>query len=182
MKLVISIFLCISAMLMHAAEEVLWWQVPDTTIVQTSNGAVLISDFDAGWARIKMSDGTYLMSYYTDGSTFDFGSIDIPMTDSTSKENPYQAFTYIPKDPASLSFMVELGNWDSNDTWTSEAISRSYSYQELESYVVSNWSSSGSSSAVAPWVPDSFVVPEPSCGLLMLVGALMLSLKRPRIS
>ena len=82
-------------------------------------------------------------------------------------------------DPSSLSFAIELGNYN-NGTWTTLATSGSLDYTSLKN---SGYTYSAGDLALATltaWAPPAYSVPEPSSGLLMLLGASLLALKRRR--
>ena len=77
------------------------------------------------------------------------------------------------------SFIVELGNIDSSDNWTTVATSASVAYSSLSDYIHQTFDINPSS--LAAWTPTAFTaVPEPSGGLLMAVGLALLALRRKR--
>ena len=78
------------------------------------------------------------------------------------------------------SFIVELGNIDSSDNWTTVATSASASYSSLGDYIHETFDINPGQIAV--WTPTEFsaVVPEPSSGLLTLIGFAFLALRRKR--
>ena len=77
------------------------------------------------------------------------------------------------------SFIVELGNIDSNDNWTTVATSASATYSSLGDYIHKTFDLDPGQTAV--WTPGSFqAVPEPSGGLLTLMGVALLALRRKR--
>ena len=159
--------MALGAFLAQAAEEVLWWQVPDDATVATYHqGDVLASDLGADEARIITSAGNYLV---------------IPPPDQESLEIPMGSawFAILPDNPESLTFMVELGNWE-NGTWTGIAQSSSYTYAQLQSYIIHDWSGPDATPAIQPWVADGYMVPEPSSGILLLIGGGLLALRRKR--
>ena len=152
----------------RAEESVLWWQIPDDPVVRTFHpeGFASASSLGADEARIVTSGGDYLV---------------IPPPDQESLEIPMDGawFALLPESPEGLSFMVELGNWESGD-WTMVAQSKSYTYAELVSHVIHEWSGPGATPAIQPWVATDFQVPEPSSGLLLLIGSGLLALRRKR--
>ena len=77
------------------------------------------------------------------------------------------------------SFIVELGNIDSSDNWTTVATSASASYSSLADYIHQTFDLNPGQTAV--WTPTEFTVaPEPSSGLLTVVGLALLALRRKR--
>jgi hypothetical protein len=88
-------------------------------------------------------------------------------------------FAVLPENPEGLSFIVELGNWESG-TWTGIAYSQSYTYTALASHIIQNWSGPGAIPAIGPWVAENYAVPEPSSGILLLIGGGLLALRRKR--
>ena len=151
-----AVFLCVvavGAFCAHATEEVIWWQVDDDPDVDTfHDGIKKASALGADEARIVTSAGDYLV---------------IPPPDQESLEVPMDGAWYavLPESPEGLSFMVELGNWE-NGEWVGIAHSQSYR--------------PGAIPATEPWVAESYAVPEPSSGILLLIGGGLLSLRRKR--
>jgi len=77
------------------------------------------------------------------------------------------------------SFILELGNIDSSDNWTTVATSAAATYSSIADYIHQTFDMNPSSMAV--WTPTEFsAVPEPSCGMLMAVGMALLALRRKR--
>lgn len=75
------------------------------------------------------------------------------------------------------SFIVELGNIDSDDNWTTVATSAAATYSSLGTYIHEKFDVSPSS--LAAWTPTQFTIaPEPSSGLLALMGFAILALRR----
>ena len=90
-------------------------------------------------------------------------------------------YAALPDDPSSLSFAIELGNYN-NGTWTTLATSGSLDYTSLQSAGYTYMPSSGelALATLTAWAPTAYSVPEPSSGLLLLLGASLLALKRRR--
>ena len=159
--------MALGALAARATEEVIWWQVPDdVTVKRFHQEDALASELGADEARIVTSSGDYLV---------------IPPPDQESLEVPMGGAWYavLPESPEGLSFMVELGNWE-NGEWVGIAHSQSYTYEQLASYIIHDWSGPGATPAIGPWVAESYAVPEPSSGLLLLIGGGLLALRRKR--
>ena len=78
------------------------------------------------------------------------------------------------------SFIVELGNIDSSDKWTTVATSAAKAYSDLGDYIHQTFDINPGQIAV--WTPAQFTaVPEPSGGLLTLMGVALLALRRKRL-
>lgn len=78
------------------------------------------------------------------------------------------------------SFMIELGNIDSSDNWTTVATGAATSYSSLGDYIHATFDINPGQTAA--WTPGQFTaVPEPSGGLLMLMGIALLALRRKRV-
>jgi len=154
-----------------AEEVVLWWQVPDDANVATFHqGDVSASELGVTDARVITSEGDYLEMPPPDKNP---ASIPVPMGEDV------WWFAYLPSNPAGLSFMIELGNWD-NGQWVGLAQSRAYTYTELKNHIVEDWSTAEPTTQLKPWVADGYVVPEPSSGILLLIGGGLLALRRKR--
>jgi hypothetical protein len=78
------------------------------------------------------------------------------------------------------SFVLELGHWENNQ-WINTSMEASATYQELVAGKhISNWDNTAPTYGT-PWTPSNFsVVPEPSSGLMVLVGTALLMLRRKR--
>ena len=178
---------------------VLWWQVGDKedwsddgeslqdVTVQGVNGAPSTKAYDLGVnaARIRATSGdtvTYLSmlnpSAVGPGATiarldYDMGYMNVPtmwqadITDFTSDSPEY-------------SFVIELGNYE-NGSWSTLAVSETVSYSDLsDMQAVAQSNGAYNPNYATPWVAQSYVVPEPTSGMLVLVGAALLALRRRR--
>ena len=109
--------------------------------------------------------------------------VDGVMTDGESKSSYAMASLETLGSGAILStysFAIELGAW-SDDTadaeWILAAFSDSKTYAQLAEFRGTEISPQGQT----PWNPTSYSVPEPTSGLLFLVGGALLALKRKRV-
>ena len=119
--------------------------------------------------RIGEIDGAYGVEF-GDGSGY-WGA-GVP-TGNQSPSGDYSAGT------PEYSFVVELGNIDANDNWTTVATSAAATYSSLGVYMHEKFDVAPSS--LAAWTPTQFTIaPEPSSGLLTLMGFALLALRRKR--
>ena len=187
-----------------AEEQVLYWMVDGSAKVDKQDGSSPVSVLDyfadpevqaSGSdfaARIRVTGGDipegedrfldiYIPGYgiYEGG-----GAYGVSFSDSsgywgagvpTGNQSPSD--TYFVETPE-YSFIVELGNLDSSDNWTTVARSAAAVYSQLvDSYIHRTFDMNPSPLAV--WTPAAFTaVPEPSGGLLVLVGGALLALRR----
>ncbi len=179
----------------QASDYLLYWQVDDTAAITWFDGTELgtVSDYtNRDGQQINMAravstdspDGMY--TYYMDiGRTSDtmeptgdgFGTG--PML---SYIGAFDSSTSL----AGLSFAIELGNWE-NGQWTTLATTGMISYNDLTvlsaaeggTYVLTADQDYNLPNFMA-WSPQSYNVPEPSSGLMMLIGAGLLALRRRR--
>ena len=77
---------------------------------------------------------------------------------------------------------MEIGNvsWDGNEaSWVDTvAVSQSATYSDISRFIHPSFDMNPTTGGA--WAPTSYNVPEPSGGLLMLVGGALLALKRRR--
>ena len=169
----------------QADEEVMWWQVGDS-LDASSLDDVMVTTFHEGdksaselgvtEARIRV-DGTdtYLAAMADPEGSFTFPAAIVPGEAYSSIVSPFASAEY--------SFVVELGNWDwDNGTWTMIAVSAPASYAELKSLGHIVELSTIEASPPTVWAPTSYTVPEPTGGLLFVIGGALLALRRRRLA
>lgn len=98
--------------------------------------------------------------------------------------NKYWAtFAGLEGDLADYSFAIQLGNLGYNEvddtySWNIEAVSDNRTYAELQNFI-------NHSVVAAPgydaWNPGAYNIPEPSAGLMLLIGFGFLSLRRKEL-
>jgi len=159
-------------------EMVLWWQVGDplddsslesVTVTTFHEGDKTAAELGVTDARIRVAGTDVYLPMMDLGDV----GMPLPMDWYASVISPYASAEY--------SFVIELGNWDWNaGTWTMIATSEAASYSALVSAGhIYDWDGM---TPVPPstWQPTSYVIPEPSGGMLMLVGFALLALRRRR--
>ena len=183
-----------------AGDDVLYWMIDDSAKVTPWGGEEMsVSDFfssravegSAFAARIRVTGGDitedtfldlYIPGYGLDVGGGEYGvefsevggywGAGVP-TGNQSPSGDYSSGT------PEYSFIVELGNIDSSDNWTTVATSASATYSSLANYIHQTFDMNPSSMAV--WTPTQFsAVPEPSSGLLVTIGFALLALRRKR--
>lgn len=185
--------------------DVLYWMIDSSATVDQPDGTtVSVSDFFGGYtssadssfaARVRVTGGgitedTFLSLYVPEVGTHD-GELGVDFDNvggywgagvPDGNQSPLSAADYSVGSPE-FSFIIELGNvaWDNDGgTWTTIATSgAAESYQSLANYIHQTFDLSPGQSAA--WTPTQFqAVPEPSGGLLVLLGAALLALRRKR--
>lgn len=184
-----------------AGDDVLYWMVDSSATVEkdgvTTSVASFFENYDAPAdsafaARVRVTGGDItqdtFLDLYIPGSGLDEGGgywgvefsdvggywgAGVP-TGNQSPSGDYSAGT------PEYSFIVELGNIDSSDNWTTVATSAAATYSSLGDYIHQTFDINPGQIAV--WAPTAFSVPvpEPSSGLLTLIGFAFLSLRRKR--
>lgn len=196
--------LVLTADVSSAGDDVLYWMVDSNASVKSpySGESVSIGDFfndlasgegSAFAARVRVTGGDiqdgqdvfldlYIPGYGLDEGGGEYGvefsevggywGAGVP-TGNQSPSGDYSAGT------PEYSFIVELGNIDSSDNWTTVATSASATYSSLGAYIHQTFDINPGQIAV--WAPTMFTaVPEPSSGLLTLLGFAFLALRRKR--
>lgn len=190
--------------------DVLYWMVDDNATVTTdteSGSTATIGEFfeditnyspfenlntgegSAFAARVRVTGGdiqsgqdVFLDLYGIDAGSGQYGVLfgdgsgvwgaGVP-TGNQSPSGDYSAGT------PEYSFVVELGNIDAKDNWTTVATSAAATYSSLGVYMHEKFDVAPSS--LAAWTPTQFTIaPEPSSGLLTLMGFALLALRRKR--
>ena len=184
-----------------ADEDVLYWMIDSNATVEKDGVTSSVSSFfdnygapanSAFAARVRVTGGNItkdtFLDLYIPGHDVDVGGGEwgvefsdvggywgagVP-TGNQSPSGNYSAGT------PEFSFIVELGNIDSSDKWTTVATSAAKAYSDLGDYIHQTFNIEPGQAAV--WTPGSFqAVPEPSGGLLTLMGVALLALRRRRM-
>lgn len=186
MKKILFLAILVLANLCRAADggELLYWMVmPSTEITvkyDDSSTTGSIESFDVNGARIRYQteDGTssgYLpiIGIYPGGNNITFNEMSgAPIPGGYHAAlGSYAGSAY--------SYVLELGNW-SNGTWTGtkmESTVATYDYLKAQQHIA-QWENDSPSYAAA-WKPTEFTaVPEPTSGLLLVLGGAILALRR----
>ena len=186
-----------------AEEDVLYWMIDSSATVEKDGVTSSVSSFfdnygapanSAFAARVRVTGGNIqegqdvFLDLYIPGYGLDEGGgawgvefstaggywgAGVP-TGNQSPSGNYSAGT------PEFSFIVELGNIDSSDNWTTVATSAATAYSDLGDYIHQTFDINPGQLAV--WTPTQFTaVPEPSGGLLTLMGVALLALRRRRM-
>ena len=200
----ISRFAALSAVILatgvlSAAEEVLYWMVDgDATVNDQKVSDFLPAETDDSFsaARIRVTGGDItgdvFLDVYDSAGTLQVGSgaLGIAFGESggywgagvpTGNQSPLGSYAGTSPE---YSFIVEIGNcsWDESSgtaSWVETvAASDATKYSDLSQYIHPSFEMNPTTGGA--WSPTSYNVPEPSGGLLLLVGGALLALKRRR--
>jgi hypothetical protein len=188
MKKILFLAILVLANLCRAADggELLYWMIMpnDSFTVKNDDGSVYANGTAAQLGvtgariRCETSEGTVgylpIIGIYPGGNNITFeGASGSPIPGGYHAAlGSYTGAAY--------SYVLELGNW-SNGTWAGTKMEATATYDYLkEQQHIAQWEDMPPS-YVKPWTPTEFtVVPEPTGGLLILVGGALLALRRSR--
>ena len=186
MKTVFHIFALLGFMFALSARgegTILWWLVePDDVVEDWYGSPSTIDAIGATDARLRVDDGngnsTYLsFLVWDDDGDGHVERVEVGGADGTFI--PVEAWVDLSAyTGAAYSFAVELGNFDNGEWVKTLASSEPVSYNYLATHEhVGSWSDIASD-LTGVWKPSGYSVPEPSSGLLMLIGGALLALRR----
>ena len=186
-----------------AGDDVLYWMIDNSATVEKDGVTSSISSFFESYdapdgsafaARVRVTGGDIqdgqdvFLDLYIPGYGLDEGGGEYGVEFSevggywgagvpTGNQSPSGDFS---AGSPEYSFIVELGNIDSSDNWTTVATSAAATYSSLGNYIHQTFDINPGQIAV--WAPTAFSVPvpEPSSGLLTLIGFAFLALRRKR--
>ena len=186
-----------------AGDDILYWMIDNSATVEKDGVTTSITSFfnsygapegSAFAARVRVTGGDIqdgqdvFLDLYIPGYGVDTGNGDLGVEFSdvggywgagvpTGNQSPSGDFS---AGTPEYSFIVELGNIDASENWTTVATSASATYSSLGDYIHETFDINPGQIAV--WTPTTFTtpIPEPSSGLLMAVGLALLALRRKR--
>ena len=186
-----------------AGDDILYWMVDSNATVEKDGVTTSVASFfdnyeapegSAFAARVRVTGGDIqdgqdvFLDLYIPGYGLDEGggAWGVEFSDAggywgagvpTGNQSPSGDFS---AGTPEYSFIVELGNIDAQDNWTTVATSASAAYSTLGDFIHETFDINPGQIAV--WSPTTFTapVPEPSSGLLMAVGLALLALRRKR--
>ena len=202
-KIAAFVAVALTAGIASAGDDVLYWMVDSSATVERDGVTTSVASFFENYgapegsafaARVRVTGGAiqdgqdvfldlYIPGYGLDVGGGEYGvefsevggywGAGVP-TGNQSPSGDYSAGT------PEYSFIVELGNIDSSDNWTTVATSAAATYSSLGNYIHQTFNINPGQIAV--WAPTAFSVPvpEPSSGLLTLIGFAFLALRRKR--
>ncbi len=160
------IFAAMASLSARADVQALYWQVTEASNV---NGVKFTA------AALGVIDGSGNISYLHNGSA---NGNQWVAASSVGGLSTQEAAAILDQDYSGWSFFIELQNYDANtSTWYTSGRSESYTYTQVQSHIFSP--SGVLSSAPLAWTP-TVNVPEPTSGVLMLLGGALLALRRRR--
>ena len=166
-KLIFSLALIASTV--ASADSFLYWMVDSGQ--QSYDYARIYAKEGDSTTYLNIYDGGFDYAYEDAGSGISSVSLETVNDARANGQGFYAALAGI--NPSDATFIIELYN-DSNQFLSQTSMSGS----ELAAYVYSGGTSAPR--AVGPWASSSYAIPEPSSGMLMLVGFAMLGLRRRR--
>ena len=173
-KIIFAAALAYAVQARAEGDLLLYFQIVDNpTIINLAGTEVPYGDYTWNGLGVTAARAPLNLSYNAGGTLTPTG---VSVVDMNVHMPLYAA---MPDDPSSLSFAIELGNYN-NGTWTTLATSGSLDYTSLKN---SGYTYSAGDLALATltaWAPTAYPVPEPSSGLLALLGAGLLALRRRR--
>jgi len=178
-----------------STDHVLFWMLDDPEIDGGSYGKAKASTMQS-WgkldsarvaAKLGDNDTIYLDLYYEEGGHWVVDPtanppIDTAVVTAGRLDGGYARASLestLGSDYALYSYAIELGTWggDDGNKWIVAAISDWAGYADIQEYV----SFQVDVPTATRWAADGFVaVPEPSSGVLLLIGGALLALRRKR--
>lgn len=177
--------LAIAGVSVSAQASYLYWQVTDTIAQSETVGLKPILDQDPdGQYRARFrygTEGTQFenFSVYSDADGEILGTVGNPESLSPVGGAVKVDLSAIKADSASYSYYVEVLKWD-GAKYTQVAVSDLQSYSKLEAEYIGAEDSLIDIPSIKVWAGTSYAAPEPTGGMLVLLGLAFLGLKRRR--
>lgn len=194
-KILVSIVAVLGlALITLGNDSVLWWQIDGNTAV----GNTLLKNYDISEgsdgtycpvirgeevyaARVRVVDGDYLFIYDGEGNLTDFSTTELygPASGLVPPTTEVKAVELGNYASSQYSFIIEIGNFNQHNEWTAVAATEAVGYNFLQT---GGYLSTGGIYTQAQnfWAPTTMNIPEPTTGLLMLIGTGLLALRRKR--
>ena len=163
-KLVVSALMALTCGVLFAEDSWFYWMISDTDPITDYSGNP-VTDLSGYTAKVKV-DGDYMYLYYAP----DAGTIGDHVV--ATEAYGYGLDMIAAVDSSATSFMVEL--------WNSDCSSLEFTSETLTGNIAQYLSSmKGMSTPAASYAFHNFTaVPEPTSGLLLLLGVAGLALRR----
>lgn len=182
--------LAIAGMAVSAQANYMYWQVTDTIVADDDAGLKPIisqgtsGDYITRFRYGNTAAGTSFenFSVYSDTDGDIIGTVGNPESLSPVNGAVKVDLTAIKADSTAYSYYVEVLKWDSaNSVYTQVAVSDLKSYTDLSSngYIGAEDNLIDIPS-IKIWAGTSYAVPEPTGGMLVMMGLAFLGLKRRR--
>lgn len=161
-------------------------QIPDTGPTDLKFIDQLVSrpdGYNVNGARLRVAGTENYLNIYESGESSAYANALMPIAPDPTEGIFVSAgpvwSSFGSYGDAAYSFLVELGHWE-DDKWTVMAVSAAVSYAEL---VQGGWTTDNINDYPrhGPWAP-TFSVPEPTGGLLVMIGASLLALRRRQMT
>lgn len=168
--------------------EVLWWMIGEdyksiTGTNEKTNEKMTAEQLGVTDARLAVEDASGNRTYLTLYGLDDDGNV-LTLEGPAGVGLPAEYFSDVSGySSMGFNFILELGNWSANGGWLKTSMEAKATYSELtEAQHITKWDETAPSYGT-PWTPSNFsVVPEPTSGLMVLVGTALLMLRRKRFA
>lgn len=198
---VMSLMVCLSAK--AEPEGVLLWMVDDPKIVGegwTANASEVPANVWIGAARVAAvktgvdytvgkgfgadvdaADIIYLNLFDSNNGGEQKGNTMVLLSDDArtaeSESAPLNTVqSYLGQYGADYSFAIELGDWGEQGKWLVAATSELWSYDKL--FTTGHIQTQLVQAFQGPWSGGAYAAPEPTSGLLLVIGGALLALRR----
>lgn len=180
--------LAIAGMAVSAQANYMYWQVTDTIATDDNAGLKPIISQDPSGDYItrfrygNTAEGTKFenFSVYSDADGGDIiGTVGNPESLSPVGGAVKVDLSAINADSASYSYYVEVLKWD-GAKYTQVAVSDLQSYSQLEAEYIGAEDNLIGIPSIKVWAGTSYAAPEPTGGMLVMMGLAFLGLKRRR--